>query len=209
MLDFLSLSRLHAPPLCHTSSHGIWIRQSKSDDEHRRLLLCKSKISGHTWQETILPGYASFRSSSAPLSRLSRRGPTPMPKWMQMTIASDAIGDHDVLWTLPHQSGEIVCSVTDETFFNDLHDSDSTSRGTSPPSPPWLVKINDGKSSCQCVSASKHALWVLTCRGDVLVRAGISRKQPLGTSWKQLDMVQLRDTVSFLDVGKTRYFIIL
>ena len=121
-----------------------------------------------------------------------------MPKWMQMTIASDAIVNHNVLWTLPHHNGEIVCSVMDEEFFNEIHDDKSSA----PPPPPWLVKINDGKSSCQCVSASKHALWLLTSRGDVLVRAGISSKQPLGTSWKQLDLVQLGDTVGFLAVGR-------
>ncbi len=47
------------------------------------------------------------------------------------------------------------------------------------------------KSPILCMSAAPEALWILSTRGEVFVRSGITAEIEEGESWQQLDLSQL------------------
>ena len=220
---FLSLSlssfskwRLHAAPFAHSATHGLWFCDTNA---HRQILVCKSKLSGHSWREVVLPGLTP---------PVGAGGSAKKSKWTQVALASgggdnDNDDDGDLLWSLLQTNCDLVCYPTGESAINndDRRYSSTTmnsaARSSSPsPSsssssssithhhqpPPWRLSIPDKRSSFSCVSASTAALWGLTPRGDVWVRAGMSAELPLGSAWRKLDMVQLGNSVVYLAVGK-------
>ena len=213
-----SKCRLHAVPLAHSKSHGLWI----CDIHYRReILVAKSKLTGHLWSEAILPG-------------MELPSKTTIPRWSQMAFVSggldrdddDPVKDHeednnDLLWTLLHTNRDLYCSPIGESVIQSLgrefssrdvvrlakiSSSSSVANDLSRLRPlPWRISTHDddddAAESFSCISASKRALWGLTPRGDVWVRAGMSRQCPLGKSWRKVDMVQLGQSVQFLAVG--------
>ena len=210
----------------------------------REILVCKSKLTGRSWREVIIPGLPRP-------SQIGHHKSTAVPRWSQMTLAcggksgsvsgkggggnnADAADNDEeniYLWSLLQTNRDLFCSPTNDLVFADFrrdHSSSSPSSSSSksrdsavvrtrsstslrdvPPSlppldasHPWRLSIPDENDSFSCISACEQALWGLTPRGDVWVRAEMSRQRPLGTGWRKVDMVQLGSSVVFIAVGK-------